>query len=437
MKSFVFVIKFQFGGLFLGGRKVKAIAEIRRKIIVLAIFLLFSSLIFGQNGVIHQKNFIHNGTSRAYILYEPNTYTGQEAWPLVINYHGHGSNADNQMSIHSLMNIIADTSHYLVAYPRGLNVEIPGFGTRLGWNVPGYNASHDDVSFTDSLIGHVKMNFNIDSARIHATGYSNGSQFAFYLAYMRPDKIASVAGVAGPMTVMMIDSFIAVRRPFSTLLIHGTADPIIPFNGVSGLVAPAPTTPSFWAAQNNCSPDSIFTDLPDLVEQDNCTVTLIEFTDCDPRSEVLFYRVDDGGHTWPGNGNPANFLGNVNRDINASSVILNFFKRNPHPDLVTEIADHDNNFSKTFRLHQNYPNPFNPTTNIGFTISDFGFVELSIYDISGRLVKTLMNESRQAGEYSVQWDATNAVGEKVASGVYFYRLKAGSFVETRKMLLIR
>ncbi len=90
-----------------------------------------------------------------------------------------------------------------------------------------------------------------------------------------------------------------------------------------------------------------------------------------------------------------------------------------------------------FKLAQNYPNPFNPVTNIGFAISDFGFVELKVFDTAGRLVKTLVSENRDAGLYSVQWDATDDVGVKVASGIYFYKLNAGEFTATKKMILFQ
>ncbi len=90
-----------------------------------------------------------------------------------------------------------------------------------------------------------------------------------------------------------------------------------------------------------------------------------------------------------------------------------------------------------FELKQNYPNPFNPVTNIGFAISDFGFVELKVFDTAGRLVKTLVSENRDAGVHSVQWDATDDVGVKVASGIYLYQLKAANYVEVKKMALLK
>jgi hypothetical protein len=83
-------------------------------------------------------------------------------------------------------------------------------------------------------------------------------------------------------------------------------------------------------------------------------------------------------------------------------------------------------------LFQNYPNPFNPATNFGFRISKFGFVSLKVYDVLGREVATLVSEVKQPGRYSVTWDAGG-----MPSGVYFYRLYAGSFVDVKKMLLVR
>lgn len=91
-------------------------------------------------------------------------------------------------------------------------------------------------------------------------------------------------------------------------------------------------------------------------------------------------------------------------------------------------------------LRQNFPNPFNSITNISFRIasaSGGGLVSLRIYDVSGREVRKLVNECKQPGGYTVVWDGLSDAGVQVSSGVYFYRLEAGGFVETRKMLLIQ
>jgi len=83
-------------------------------------------------------------------------------------------------------------------------------------------------------------------------------------------------------------------------------------------------------------------------------------------------------------------------------------------------------------LEQNYPNPFNPSTSIQYTISNQQFVSLKVYDILGNKVATLVNSEKPAGVYEIEWNASN-----VPSGVYFYQLKTGSFVQTKKMLLLK
>jgi hypothetical protein len=88
-------------------------------------------------------------------------------------------------------------------------------------------------------------------------------------------------------------------------------------------------------------------------------------------------------------------------------------------------------------LAQNYPNPFNPTTRITFGLSAPTHVSLRIYDAAGRLVRALVNEERRAGRYEDSWDGRDSNGRSVASGIYFYRLAAGGFEQTRKMALLR
>jgi hypothetical protein len=88
--------------------------------------------------------------------------------------------------------------------------------------------------------------------------------------------------------------------------------------------------------------------------------------------------------------------------------------------------------AKIYSLYQNYPNPFNPTTTIGFGIPEKGNVRLSILNILGEEISVLLNEEKEAGYHSVEFDAS-----KLPSGVYFYQLKSGSFVQTKQMLLLK
>lgn len=105
-----------------------------------------------------------------------------------------------------------------------------------------------------------------------------------------------------------------------------------------------------------------------------------------------------------------------------------FLKRNK----LTDIDVNDNFSPSEFNLFQNYPNPFNPITNIEFRIADFGFITLKVYDVLGNEITTLVDEFRNAGRYDVTFDAT-----QLSSGIYFYRLQAGEFVQSRKMILLK
>ncbi len=99
---------------------------------------------------------------------------------------------------------------------------------------------------------------------------------------------------------------------------------------------------------------------------------------------------------------------------------------------LTGVEKYENIIPEFFALYQNYPNPFNPTTNIQFAIPHSGFVTLKVYDILSREVKTLVNEERTAGTYSVSFDAQN-----LSSGIYFYSITTGNFHQTKKMILVR
>ncbi len=86
----------------------------------------------------------------------------------------------------------------------------------------------------------------------------------------------------------------------------------------------------------------------------------------------------------------------------------------------------------TFYLSQNYPNPFNPTTNIQYAVSSTQFVSLKVYDVLGNEIATLVNEEIDAGNYQVEWNASN-----LPSGIYFYRIRAGTFIETKKSIFLK
>jgi len=97
----------------------------------------------------------------------------------------------------------------------------------------------------------------------------------------------------------------------------------------------------------------------------------------------------------------------------------------------------ENLIPEVFALHQNYPNPFNPTTQINYDLTEEGLVTINIYDVLGRKIRTLINNNQSAGYRSTMWDGKNEYGEYVSAGMYIYMIKAGKYLDTKKMLLLK
>jgi hypothetical protein len=141
-----------------------------------------------------------------------------------------------------------------------------------------------------------------------------------------------------------------------------------------------------------------------------------------------------------GTGSPATDPGVPKTDIDGNprplpstdtNVDIGAYEENHN---ATNIKDDALHGPKKFMLEQNYPNPFNPTTTIKYDIPKASYVTLKVYDILGNVVKTLVDKEQVAGNYQIQF----AVGNRqLASGVYLYRLQAGSFVQTKKMILLK
>ncbi len=164
-----------------------------------------------------------------------------------------------------------------------------------------------------------------------------------------------------------------------------------------------------------------------------------------PNNEIYYKRSTDSGLNWGADtrltnaagtsvcpsvalsGNAVHIVWPDNRDGNYEV----YYKINPTGNVVG-VTNINSEIPKEFSLSQNFPNPFNPTTNFEFMIAKSGFVNLTIYDATGRVIATLVNGELKPGTYKADWDASNFV-----SGVYFYRLSAGEFLQTNKMVLIK
>jgi hypothetical protein len=157
-------------------------------------------------------------------------------------------------------------------------------------------------------------------------------------------------------------------------------------------------------------------------------VATLPFTAAD--SGYIHYKYNIGSLVPPGSNIYIGFRNFVaNSAIDGSSFCLDLVNVTAN---TTGITQNGNEVPSKFALEQNYPNPFNPTTNINFSIPKAGNVKLAVYDILGNEVEVLLNGFQNPGNYTANFDFS-----KLASGTYLYRLTAGDFTDTKKMVLVK
>ena len=313
------------------------------------VILLFTGFVFSSSAQqTINASITHDGIERDYILYVPEIYDGSTAVPLVLNFHGFGSGASQQMFYGDFRDI-ADTEGFLLVHPEGTTL----IGNQF-WNVgfPGLSSTIDDVGFTEALIDELATLYTIDLDRVYATGMSNGGFMSFLLACQLSEKIAAVASVTGSMTQDTFDDCNA-QLPTPVLQIHGTEDDVVSYNE-NNLSLPIPDVISYWVDHNNCETTPTTTTLPDVDVSDGSTIEYSVYEDGDNGITTEHMKVIGGGHTWPGS--ILNSAG-TNQDIDASMEIWLFFSRYDINGLLS-TDDYEN------RHVSIYPNPTQSKINL-------------------------------------------------------------------------
>lgn len=272
-------------------------------------------------------SLVSSGEERKYLLYVPESYDPATPTPLVISLHGFAEWPAHLMNI-SGWNDLADQYGFIVVYPSGT-----GFPKRWrgGGATYGDRDLPIDVAFISDLIDHLSASYNIDPRRVYANGLSNGGGMSFLLSCALSDRIAAIGSVAGAYPLRW--EACRPSRPVPAILFHGTADPIVPFQGdpsrsSSILLPELPSWVDTLAARNGCDPDPV--ELPAEGEARG-----VQYTGCD--ADVVFYTIDGGGHTWPGGvPMPAIVVGSTTRDIDATRLMWEFFQQNPLPENNSE-----------------------------------------------------------------------------------------------------
>ena len=254
----------------------------------------------------------HQGQQRTYHLYTPKSYRRDRLMPLVLAFHGYGSQGKD-LAANTGLNQLADQQGFLVAYPDGIERR---------WN-PLYKAltGVDDVSFVPALIQHLKQERTIDPRRIYAAGVSNGGFLVQRLACESSVPIAAFASVVASFPSLLQGSC-HPNRPIPMLMINGTADTKVPWQGGNlpyGSLLPVPATIGFWQQYNNCPSPA------PLKRLSNNRVEIERYPNCKGGSEVELVKLNGVGHVWPrGGSGPAQLL-------NGSQEIWAFFQRHTLP----------------------------------------------------------------------------------------------------------
>jgi len=268
----------------------------------------------------------------------------------------------------------------------------------------------------------------IDDRRVYGTGMSNGGMMCYRLAEELTYRLAAIAPVAATMT---LDGPWNPSRPMPIIHFHSYLDENVPYYGGVGdgfsnhYNPPVDSVLNVWAGLNGCAVNN------DTVYHQNGEYLFKTWTQCDNDADIHLYVTYDGGHSWPGGEKGSIFGDPPSEKINADDLMWDFFQQHPADGNTSVIRD-ENNHPVIYRLSPNYPNPFNPSTAIAYRLSVVCNVKLTVYNIAGQKIKMLVNQQQAAGAYTVTFD-----GNHLPSGVYYYRLQAGRFEKTRKMVLLK
>jgi polyhydroxybutyrate depolymerase len=312
--------------------------NLKLSIIILLLFISCSKTDDSQPIIVldqfeFKDTIMHNGIERSYVIHFPPTYNGIDKLPLVMALHGGGEGDGQDLLDKNHFDEVGDTENYISLFPNGVFSDwADGRGV-----TDSELAGIDDVSFLSDLIDHLIQKYQLNTNKVYVCGASNGGMMTQRLACEIPQKFAAFGSIIASMPNEVFDSC-NPQEPVSMLLMNGTDDTFVPYDGGDlgpltdgGSVIGTDETILFWQNNNLCTNFTpTITDLPNIDNTDNSTVTVFDYGSCTSSSEILLYRINDGGHILPGfeaNINPVPLVGYINYDIDAAEEIWKFFEK--------------------------------------------------------------------------------------------------------------
>ena len=325
-----------------------------------------------------------DGQTRSYLKYLPVNLNPSEELPLMLCFHGGSGTAEDQLAVGDLREK-ADEERFLLVNPQAL--PDPNDGGSTNWQVVTSGDlpytlpnPHSDLEFVSSLIDEMLGIHNVDPSRVYAMGYSNGGGFVYDLACRLNDKVTGVGAVARTMYAESHGAC-TVTHPTPVVTILGTNDFISSYGGISyeGTLyyQSADATHDLWIAENGLLPEAEVTTLTDLNPSDNTSVELYHWRDEQNCRELAHYKVNGGGHDWPGT------FGNM--DIVSHDVIWDHLKEFDMEGRMTCAVDATSHASpQEWTL---YPNPAADWLVLDMNQSVTTAEVFHIYNPTGQCVK--------------------------------------------------
>ena len=295
-----------------------------------------------DKGYTYRDTISVDGVKRTYNVHLPAGYRTKRAMPLVFCFHGLHLTGQIMMMMTNF-NSTADRNGFIVVYPDGIG---------QAWDDGRHNRGVDDIGFVSAMLQKIGTNVGVDRRRVYASGISNGGYFSQLLACAMPERIAAI-GVVGATIMQQAASECHSARPMPIMFFLGTSDPLVAWGdgnsrslgdlgdlvGVSGIgsldsaiaryggLMPVPELINFWTTHNHCPSTTPYTSLePDKDPSDGTRVKKESYGSSN--NEVVLYRIEGGGHTWPGGlpYAPSSVAGKISQDIDACELLWQFFK---------------------------------------------------------------------------------------------------------------
>lgn len=305
--------------------------------IVILIFTLFLATCRRANQAQYLTERVElDGVERTYHIHLPPNFSKDESAPLVLVLHGGNGEGlkFDEGATNGTLTQAADERGVVLVFPDGIdNQWCDGRSEHL--NPERDCAKVDDVAFISALIDKMVQDDGIDPTRVYVTGISNGGFMSVRLAMDLSEKLAAVAPVAAQLSVALEDQ--SPQLPISIMIVNGTADPLVPFEGgqvrvVSfgrsrGEIVSTAATIERFRRFNGCEQTPEIVNLPDSDPDDGTAVSIETYSGCQAGTEVILVKIIGGGHAWPGGKQylGEELVGRVSREINASELILDFF----------------------------------------------------------------------------------------------------------------